>query len=52
MVWTVNESLQGWAMVRTVTGVLLNVALNLVLIPRFGAPRRGIRTLISYAWSA
>jgi polysaccharide transporter, PST family len=50
-VWTVNESLQGWAMVRTITGAALNIGLNFLLIPPFGALGAAYATLIAYAWS-
>jgi PST family polysaccharide transporter len=50
-VWTVNESLQRWAMIRTVTGALLNIALNFVLIPPFGALGAAYATFVAYAWS-
>lgn len=50
-VWTVNESQQGWAMMRTVTGALLNIGLNFVLIPAYGAAGAALATLIAYSWT-
>jgi polysaccharide transporter, PST family len=51
-VWTVNESLQRLAMVRTVAGAVINIALNAVLIPHHGAVGAAIATLVAYAFSA
>ena len=50
-IWTVNESLQRWVMMRTVTGALLNIGLNFVLVPSYGALGASLSTLIAYAWT-
>lgn len=50
--WTVNEGLVRLELARTVAGAASNVALNLVLIPPYGAVGAAAATVISYALSA
>lgn len=47
--WTVNESLERLAMYRTIVGAVVNVALNLLLIPHYGALGSAWATLVAYA---
>jgi polysaccharide transporter, PST family len=51
-VWTTNESLQTLGMWRAVAGAVVNVGLNLLLIPEMGAAGASWATLISYAISS
>lgn len=46
--WNVNEGLNRLALIWTVAGAFVNIALNLVLIPEYGALGAAIATLISY----
>jgi PST family polysaccharide transporter len=50
--WTVNEGLTKLALFRTAVGAIVNIALNLVLIPGYGVIGAAIATIISYALSA
>ncbi len=50
--WTTNEGLMKLALSRTLVGAIANIALNLVLIPHYGAIGAAVATLISYALSA
>ncbi len=43
--WFLNENLQQFALVKSVLGVCLNVALNFVLIPMYGAVGSAIATI-------
>jgi PST family polysaccharide transporter len=52
MLWVVNESLQKIMMYKTIAGAVVNVGLNLVLLPRFGAIGAAWSTLIAYAVAA
>jgi PST family polysaccharide transporter len=47
--WYLNEGLTRMSLVRTVVAALLNVALNLVLIPRHGGVGAAAATLVSQA---
>lgn len=49
--WDVGEKLFWASGVRTVTGALLNVALNLLLIPPYGGLGAAVATLVAYAVS-
>jgi PST family polysaccharide transporter len=51
-VWNVCEGLTRLALVRTLGGAALNIGLNVVLIPRFGALGAALATVASYALSA
>jgi polysaccharide transporter, PST family len=50
--WNVAEGLMRLSLFRTASGAVMNVLLNLVLIPRYGGVGAAWATLISYAWSA
>lgn len=50
--WTVNEGLTKLALSRTLAGAVVNVVLNLILIPRYSGLGAAIATVISYALSA
>jgi O-antigen/teichoic acid export membrane protein len=50
--YDITEGLTWLATLRTGVGALINVALNVVLIPRYGANGAAISTLISFACSA
>lgn len=47
--WDVTHNLMKLSLYRTSLGAVLNVAINLVLIPRLGAMGAAIATVISYA---
>jgi len=47
--WFVAENLQMLAFWRTFYGMLINIILNLVLIPKYGAQGAAMATLISYS---
>jgi PST family polysaccharide transporter len=47
--WLLAEDLLRFSLVTHVTGAILNVALNFVLIPRHGAVGAAIATVVSYA---
>ena len=46
-IWLINENLQKYTIVYTVAGAVVNIILNYVMIPRFGAIGAAITTLIS-----
>jgi PST family polysaccharide transporter len=48
-VWTTNAGLQRLVMWRAIAGAVVNVLLNLVLIPPFGALGAAVATLTAYA---
>lgn len=48
-IWNVSESQQVLAMARTIGGAVLNIILNLFLIPRFGGLGAAWASLIAYA---
>lgn len=50
--WTINEGLTRLDMYRTAAGAVVNVALNLVLIPRYGALGAAAATVVAYALSS
>ena len=47
--WHINENLQKLYFVRTLTGVLINVLLNVILIPEYGINGAAVATIISQA---
>lgn len=47
--WLMAEEMLQYSMVTHLTGAVMNVALNLVLIPRHGAVGAAVATVISYA---
>ncbi len=50
--WIVSEGLQQFNFYSTASGAVINVLLNLVLIPRFQGLGAAIATLISYAFAS
>lgn len=46
--WLINEGRTGYFSVSTAIGAVMNVALNLVLIPHYGSVGAAIATLVSY----
>jgi PST family polysaccharide transporter len=46
--WEINENLTRLSFQKTTIGAIMNIALNLWLIPRYGATGAAIATLISY----
>lgn len=50
--WYLAENLQGLSFYRTAIGALINVALNLILIPSSGAVGAAVATVISYGFAA
>ena len=50
--WDISTNLLKLALYRTVTGAVINVALNFILIPRFAAVGAAIATVVAYAVSA
>lgn len=50
--WFTNENLQQYLFYRTVLGALINVVLNLALIPRFGVVGAAIATVIAQSMAA
>lgn len=49
--WIVNADLQRPYMVRTLCGAAINIGLNLLLLPRFGAIGAAWSTLVAYAYA-
>lgn len=47
--WTVNESLEKLSMYRALAGAIVNVVLNVILIPRYGALGTAWATVAAYA---
>lgn len=45
--WFIAEGLQRYSFYRTLTGAILNVGLNLLLIPRYGINGAAVATLVS-----
>jgi PST family polysaccharide transporter len=50
--WDISENLLRLSFYRTAAGAVANIALNLVLIPRYSALGAAIATVVSYAISA
>lgn len=50
--WVLAEGLMMLALPRTILGAVLNILLNIVLIPRYGPLGAAIATVIAYAVSA
>lgn len=46
-IWLINENLQKYTLLYTVSGSLLNIGLNYILIPKLGAMGAAIATLIT-----
>jgi PST family polysaccharide transporter len=49
--WFLVENLQRLLLYRTVIGAIINVALNVILIPRYGAIGASLATLASQAYA-
>jgi len=49
--WILAEGYTKISLYTTITGAFVNIALNLYLIPRYGAPGAAIATVISYCFS-
>jgi len=49
--WFLAENLQHLLFVRTFLGLIINILLNIVLIPAYGIKGAAIATLISYAFT-
>ncbi|HMB95214.1 MAG TPA: flippase, partial [Tepidisphaeraceae bacterium] len=47
--WFINEGLMKAMLLRTAVGALVNIAINIVFIPRYGAMGAAIATVIAYA---
>ncbi len=45
--WMINEGMMRYSLIQTIGGALANIALNIILIPRYGAVGAAISTLIS-----
>lgn len=50
--WLLSENLNGLALQRTLGGMLLNIGLNFLLIPRYGNMGAAIGTLLSQSFAA
>ena len=50
--WYLTEGLTRLTLYRTASAAVANVALNFVLIPRYGGAGAAVATLLSQAWSA
>jgi polysaccharide transporter, PST family len=50
--WDVSENLTKLSLFRTASGALLNIALNILLIPRYSVIGAAVATIISQAFSA
>lgn len=50
--WMINERLGPLALIQTVMGAVLNIVLNYILIPEYGAVGCAIATTLSYAVAA
>jgi O-antigen/teichoic acid export membrane protein len=50
--WFTSEGLQKYSTINTAVGALVNVLLNLVLIPKYGVSGAAVATVISYAIAA
>ncbi|MDX8338070.1 flippase [Draconibacterium sp. IB214405] len=50
--WLISEGLYKYSMYRTIIGAIVNVALNILLIPRYAGIGAAWATLVSYAFSS
>jgi len=50
--WDLSKNLLTLSLYRTIAGAIINVAMNLYLIPRYSAMGAAIATVVSYAISA
>jgi PST family polysaccharide transporter len=49
--WDLSSNLLRLSLYRTISGAVINVAMNLYLIPRYGAMGAAIATVVSYAFA-
>jgi len=49
--WSINENLQHLEIIRTVSGAIINILLNLLLIPKYGIMGAAYATLLSHLWA-
>lgn len=49
--WAITENLQMYVLAYTVTGAILNIALNFILIPRMNIQGAALATIIAQAWA-
>lgn len=45
--WTINEGMMRYSLIQTIGGAIVNICLNIFLIPKYGAAGAAIATLIS-----
>lgn len=45
--WTINEGMMRWSLIQPTVGVIVNICLNTILIPIYGAVGAAIATLVS-----
>jgi polysaccharide transporter, PST family len=50
--WTTTEGLMQYAFITSALGAVINIGLNLILIPRYGGIGAAIATVISQAFAA
>ncbi|MCJ7546064.1 MAG: flippase [Deltaproteobacteria bacterium] len=50
--WFFNEGLLKYSLLQTVTGAIVNIGLNIFLIPRYGGAGAAIATVVSYGLAA
>jgi O-antigen/teichoic acid export membrane protein len=50
--WFLNENLQRYSSINTTVGAVVNILLNLILIPRYGIYGAAIATVVAYAVAA
>ena len=51
-IWFVNEGLMKYTLIQTIIGAVMNVVLNILLLPRYGGVGAAIATVISYCFAA
>jgi len=49
--WFLSENLQRYSLINTTVGAIINILLNLILIPRYGVSGAAVATVIAYAVS-
>jgi polysaccharide transporter, PST family len=49
--WFIDHRMTSWVMRRSIIGAVVNVVLNLILVPPYGAMGAAVATLIAYALS-
>ncbi len=48
--WLIADNLQNYILVRSIIGAILNILLNIYLIPKFGIKGAAVATVISYSF--